>query len=87
MAVIIKNRTIRPSTRNIKSAYRIKIVNANPEDEIVIFIDHESQDFRAIYKCTGALFQETDSIYFRVVENGSSIHINWRNDREPEQVR
>ena len=64
MSIIIRNRTIRPSTRTENSAYRVKVENAQKEDRIIIFIDHESRDFRKMYKCTGELFQESDSIYF-----------------------
>ena len=88
MSLIIKNRTIRPSTRNANSAYRIKVANAKVDDEIVIFIDHESIDYIAIYKCTGELFQDTDSIYFSVEEdNIGKLIINWKSRRIPELVR
>lgn len=87
MSVIIRNRTIRPSTRDVKSKYRIQVTNAMPEDEIVIFIDHESADFRVIYKCTGVLFQERDSIYFKVDVANSKPTILWVGNNEPELVR
>lgn len=87
MSLIIRNRTIRPSTRDANSAYRIKVNNAKADDEIVIFIDHESIDFRIIYKCTGALFQESDSIYFKVEELNGKIIIVWRKDKTPELIR
>ncbi|MBT2161318.1 hypothetical protein [Zobellia barbeyronii] len=87
MSVIIRNRTIRPSTRDVKSKYRIQVTNAMPEDEIVVFIDHESADFRAIYKCTGAFFQEKDSIYFKVEDVNNKPIIIWSGDNVPELVR
>lgn len=87
MSVIIRNRTIRPSTRDANSPYRIKVENAKLSDEIIIFIDHESMDFRAIYRCKGDLFQESDSIYFKVESlNGKNL-IKWRNEITPELIR
>ena len=87
MGAIIKNRTIRPSSRKPDSAYRVQVKNARPEDQIVIFIDHESMDFRSIYKCTGELFQESDSIYFKVESLKGEISINWMKGKIPEKIR
>tara|TARA_R110001583_G_scaffold22884_11_gene85361 strand:+ start:325 stop:588 length:264 start_codon:yes stop_codon:yes gene_type:complete len=87
MGVIIKNRTIRPSTRNANSSYRVRVANAKPDDEIVIFIDHESMDYRAIYKCSGGLFQESDSIHFKVEMDNGEVLIKWGGNKEPERVR
>ena len=86
MKEIIRNRTIRPSTRAKNSAYRVKVENAQKEDRIIIFIDHESRDFRKIYKCTGELFQDSDSIYFKAEEEGEGITINWRGEIIPEEI-
>jgi hypothetical protein len=87
MSLIIRNRTIRPSTRDINSAYRIKVDNARPDDEIVIFIDHESMDFRTTYKCTGELFQVTDSIYFKVEDDNGKLNIIWKGEKIPVKIR
>lgn len=87
MAIFIKNRTIRPKTRNKDSTYRIKVENAHPEDVIIIFIDHESKDYRSIYKCNGDLFQNTDSIYFKVEDDKGNLQIKWLNNSAPKQVR
>ena len=87
MGVIIRNRTIRPSTRDANAPYRIKVENAKLGDEIVIFIDHESMDYRTIYKCNDELFQESDSIYFKVESKNRDISINWMNGKIPEKIR
>ncbi|WP_339706731.1 hypothetical protein [uncultured Kriegella sp.] len=87
MGVIIRNRTIRPSTRDANAPYRIKVENAKLGDEIVIFIDHESKDYRAIYKCRGDLFQESDSIHFKVEDEEDEISINWMKGKIPEKIR
>lgn len=86
MGLIIKNRTIRPSTRSENSPYRIKVENPRPDDDIVIFIDHESRDYRSIYKCKGELFRESDSLYFNVEGINDKISIKWRNS-EPELIK
>ena len=87
MSVIIRNRTIRPSTRDANSPYRVKVDNAKLDDEIVIFIDHESMDYRTIYKCTGELFQASDSIYFKVELDNGKIQINWKGENIPERIK
>jgi len=87
MSLIIKNRTIRPSTRDVDSAYRVKVNNAAPNDEVVIFIDHESMDFRTIYKCTGELFQDSDSIYFKVEDDNGKLNIIWKGEKIPVKIR
>lgn len=87
MGVIIRNRTIRPSTRDANSPYRIKVENAKLGDEIVIFIDHESMDYRAIYKCRGDLFQESDSIHFKVEDENGGFFIRWMNEKNLVKIR
>lgn len=87
MKTLIRNRTIRPSSRKLNSAYRIKVENINNDDEVVIFIDHESKDFREIYLCTGELFKKSDSIYFKVRESEDQINIIWSSDKHPSKIR
>lgn len=87
MAVIIKYRTIRPSTRQAKSTYRINMSNVKIDDEIVIFIDHESLDYRSIYKCTGEVFKNSGSIYFKVDEVDDEISIKWSSGIELEKIK
>ncbi|WP_156125329.1 hypothetical protein [Cellulophaga sp. Hel_I_12] len=66
--------------------YRIKIDNPLPDDDIVIFIDHESRDYRRIYKCKGEFFGKSDSLYFSIEEENNRILIKWRNS-EPELIK
>ena len=87
MQIIIRNRTIRPSTRKADSAYRVKVEKAKPEDYIIIFIDHESMDYRSIYKCSGELFQKSDSIHFKVKMSNDVPIIHWGNNRVPERIK
>lgn len=87
MRIIIRNRTIRPSSRKADSAYRVKVENAKPEDQIIIIIDHESMDYRSVYKCSGELFQKTDSIHFKVKMSNDQPIIDWGNDRVLEKIK
>ena len=87
MSAIIRNRTIRPSSRKVNSAYRIKVANVKVVDEIVIFIDHASRDFREIYICTSEHFQNSDSIYFKVVEDEKNVQILWNGKKHPIKIR
>ncbi|MEO9480266.1 MAG: hypothetical protein ABJO28_11205 [Maribacter dokdonensis] len=87
MGVIIKSRTIRLSTREANSPYRINVINANLTDEIIIFIDHESKDFRTIYKCKGEVFKNSGSIYFKVDRVDDEISIKWSNGIELEKIK
>mgnify|MGYP000657493903 CR=1 FL=1 len=87
MSAIIRNRTIRPSNRKADFSYRVKVANVKIEDEIVIFIDHESRDFREIYICTSELFQNSDSIHFKVTEDENNIKIIWSGQKHPLKIR
>jgi hypothetical protein len=78
MATIIKNRTIRPSTRLEKSrSYKIDTKKVTSEDILIVNINHESNSFLATYKFQGAEVSTKNSISFRVTEIGNSIVISW----------
>lgn len=82
MNLHIRNRTIRPSSRQADSAYRVKVDNLQPNDLVVVFIDHESEDFRATYQCRGHVFNGHDSLSFKWQGNS----IVWQAGRIPELV-
>ena len=78
MAEVIRNRTIRPSTRLESSkSYKIDTKSINREDTLVVHIDHESNSFQKTFKFNGADVAHKDSISFRVSDFGSSIDISW----------
>ena len=78
MAEIIRNRTIRPSTRLEKSkSYKIDTKNVSRGDILVVNIDHETISFRKSYKFNGSDVAHKDSISFRVIDYGTSIDISW----------
>ena len=64
--LIIKNRTIRPSTRDANSAYRVKVVNANPNDILIpIKLDNGALASSGNYR----QFYEEDSLTFAHIIN------------------
>lgn len=78
MNEIIRNRTIRPSTRQETSkSYKINTKNISRGDILVVNIDHESKPFRKSYKFNGSDVAHKDSISFRVTDFGTSIDISW----------
>lgn len=78
MTEIIRNRTIRPSTRLEKSkSYKIDTKAVSRGDILVVNIDHETKSFRKSYKFNGSDIAHKDSISFRVNDYGTSIDISW----------
>ena len=78
MTEIIRNRTIRPSTRLEKSkSYKIDTEKVSNGDILIVNIDHESKSFRKTYKFNGADLVNKDSISFIVSDYGTHIDISW----------
>jgi hypoxanthine-DNA glycosylase len=78
MTEIIRNRTIRPSTRLEKSkSYKIDTKAVSRGDILIVNIDHESKSFRKTFKFNGSDVAHKDSISFRVNDFGNYIDISW----------
>jgi len=78
MVEIIRNRTIRPSTRlETSKSYKIDTKAVSRGDILIVNIDHESKTFRRTYKFKGADIAYKDSISFRVNNYGTTIDIGW----------
>jgi len=78
MTEIIRNRTIRPSTRLEKSkSYKIDTKSISRGDILVVNINHETKSFRKSYKFNGSDVAHKDSISFRVTEHRTKIVISW----------
>ena len=78
MNEIIRNRTIRPSTRKKSSTnYKVNTEFVNVGDTLVVNINHESKPFFESYKFNGADIASRNSIHFKVIENEESINIVW----------
>jgi len=78
MTEIIRNRTIRPSTR-LKSSksYKIETKKVGKGDILIVNIDHESIDFLKTYKFNGDDIINKNTISFRVYDYGTFIDIIW----------
>jgi len=78
MDEIIRNRTIRPSSRlETSKSYKINTKDVSGRDILIVNIDHESKSFRRTYKFNGADLANKASISFKVKEDGASIEIKW----------
>jgi hypoxanthine-DNA glycosylase len=78
MAEIIRNRTIRPSSRLEKSrSYKVDTKGVSQADVLLVNIDHETKPFRRSYRFKGSDVAQRDSVSFTVTEEGNSIDIRW----------
>ena len=78
MKEIIRNRTIRPSTRQDSSKnYKIDTSKVNKDDILTANITHESKNFERKYRFKGSDLVTKNSIHFKVYENGNNIEIRW----------
>lgn len=78
MKNIIKNRTIRPSTRlKTSKSYKINTTKVNPGDLLTVNINHENNLFRRSFRFDGNDIGDRDSIHFRVNDEAGNIHIIW----------
>lgn len=78
MGLIIRNRTIRPSTRLKRSkSYKIDTKSVKNGDTLVVNIDHESKPFQRSFTFNGSDVAYKNSISFRVHDYGPDIDITW----------
>ncbi len=78
MPEIIRNRTIRPSTRkNTSVNYRVNINGISSGDTLVVNIYHESQPFCKTYTFRGSDVIQRKSLGFKVTYDGAGITIQW----------
>ena len=78
MGEIIRNRTIRRSTRLEKSKnYKIDTKKISHGDLLIVNINHETKPFQKTYSFNGYDVADRDSIHFRVNDLGTSIDITW----------
>ena len=78
MPEIIRNRTIRPSTRKGASVnYRVHINGISNGDTLVVNIMHESLPFCKTYIFKGGDVLQKKSLGFKVMNDGTGISIQW----------
>jgi len=75
---IIRNRTIRPSSRKDTSiSYKVNTKNVLANDKLIVNINHETKPFRATYIFKGVDIVDKNSISFSVTEQNDKIKIIW----------
>lgn len=78
MAEIIRNRTIRPSTRLESSVnYRVHIDGITASDILLVNINHETKTYNKTFKFKGTDLLKKKSLGFKVIEDDKQIIINW----------
>jgi hypothetical protein len=78
MAEIIRNRTIRPSTRQETSVnYRVHLDGISSTDTLIVNVKHESKAFSKSFKFKGSEVLKKKSLGFKVIDDGKQILINW----------
>ena len=77
MTEIVRNRTIRPSTRLESSPYKIDTKRVSSNDILLVNISHETRPFKKTYRFTGKDLKDKNSIHFSVHESSSRIDIIW----------
>lgn len=78
MAVILRTRKIRPSTRKQTSInYRVAIAKVGGEDILEVEVSHESNSFLKTYYFHGKDIAHKDNISFRVIQELPEVKILW----------
>ena len=78
MAELIRNRTVRPSTRKDSSVnYRVDIKGITASDTLMVNITHEKKPFAKTFKFDGRDILQKKSLGFKVVDDGKQITIHW----------
>lgn len=78
MPEIIRNRTIRPSTRKDTSVnYRVHLDGISAGDTLVVNIKHESKSFFKSFRFKGSEVLKKKSLGFKVSEIDNKIEISW----------
>ncbi len=78
MTLIIRNRTIRPSSRKATStSYKVDTSKVSAADKLEVNINHESKSFNKKYLFDGRDIGKRKSIHFKVYDHGDRIEIIW----------
>lgn len=78
MAVIVRTRKIRPSTRKSTSVnYRVEISKVGKDDVLEVEVSHESDSFLRTYYFHGKAIAHKNNISFKVIEEVPEIKIVW----------
>jgi len=79
MAIVTRRRTLRPSTRQPDSRYRVKTHNLGLNDTLIIEIDHEGNpDVNiAVFECSGVEVGSRNSIHFTAEHTPDGWIYHW----------
>ena len=83
MAVIERERTLRPATRNPKSAYRVKLPNLAPDDRLRLTIRDLDGNRVQIREFSARELAGCKSIYFRANQDGGTWKISGKLFSDP----
>ena len=82
MKVIVRNRTIRPSTRKETSVrYRVNVEKVSSDDSLEVNINHENLPFKRTYIFSGKDVGNRNNISFKVPGVGNKVDIQWSGAR------
>lgn len=87
MAHIERNRTLRPSTREVALTYKVDTKKVTEDDVLVINIDHEDDKGNILfqYQIDGKKVHTLKSIHFRAIPLVKGWMIEW-SGAEPERI-
>ena len=78
MAIIVKNRKIRPSTHKPSSPYRVHCDEVNAGDTLRINITHESDiSVNFVYEIDGEEISNFNSLHFHAEQVNGIWEITW----------
>jgi hypothetical protein len=78
MTEIIRNRTMRPSTRKETSVnYRVHVQAVESSDTLIVNINHEKKSFKKTYHFSGKDIAHKNNISFRANDFVTHIDIVW----------
>ncbi|MGF6854329.1 hypothetical protein [Paraburkholderia sp. CI3] len=76
MAVIERERILRPATRNPKSAYRVELPNLAPDDSLRLTIRDLHGNLVQIREFSARELDGSKSLYFRAKQDGGTWKIS-----------
>ena len=79
MAIITKTRTLRPTSRDAASTYKIDTRQVTANDTLRIEIKHEdnSEEILAVFEIPGRDVATKDSIHFDAIASASGWGFRW----------
>lgn len=87
MNKIIRNRWIRPSTRQESSiSYKINTEKVTADDVLIVNVFHEANEFKKSFRFSGEDVAAKNSIHFIVSEVENEINLRWTGAQPIEEL-